>query len=105
VYFPKNVLMVYSPKPIVITDGNNLTGTEFARGETIYFWSMEFIIDRFGNPSFSPQGNDSGVLLLGMVHSGLPSLDVILEESFGEDDSALSEGEAPASPFLKVAMW
>jgi hypothetical protein len=59
---------------------------------------------QFDNMSLSPEGNDSGAVFMGMVHNRSLSLHTILEESTNEDDSASSEGEAPTSPSLRVAM-
>jgi hypothetical protein len=66
-YFSLNVSMVPSPKPIIVVDGNTLTGVGFALGETIRFGSLEFIADRFGDLSLSPEGNDSGAVCLAFV--------------------------------------
>jgi hypothetical protein len=59
--------MVPSPKPIIVVDGNTLTGVGFTLGETICFGSLEFIADRFSDLSLSPEGNDSGVVCLAFV--------------------------------------
>jgi hypothetical protein len=61
--------------------------------ETICFESLVFITDRFGNLSLSPEGNDSGIILVRMVHSGSPSLHTILEDSSDEGDPTSGEGE------------
>jgi hypothetical protein len=110
--FPLNISMVYSPKPTIITDGNNLIHVKFARGETISFGGMEFITDRFDNLSFSPEGNASGAIVVGMVHSGSPSLHAILKESTSEDDLAsrdegisgfpISQGCNVVSPIVPI---
>jgi hypothetical protein len=50
---------------------------------------LEFIVDRFGDQSLSPKGNDSCVIFVGMVHSGLSSLHMVLEESTDEDNTTL----------------
>jgi hypothetical protein len=64
-----------------------LTSVEFTSGKTIRFGSFEFIADRFGDLSLSPEGNDSGVIFVGMIHSGSPPLCTILEESIDEDNT------------------
>jgi hypothetical protein len=67
VCFSLNVLMVPSPKAIIIADDNTLTGVGFSLGKTIHFGSLEFIAKRFGNLSLSPEGNNSGALCLAFV--------------------------------------
>jgi hypothetical protein len=62
--------------------------------------SFEFITDRFGSPSPSPKGNDSGTVFIGMVHSGSLSLHAILEELADEDDRASSAGGELQLPHL-----
>jgi hypothetical protein len=93
VCFPLNILMIHSPKPTIIANNNNLTGIGFAWGETIRFGSLEFIANRFGNLSISPEGNDSDAVFMRMVHSRLSSLHAILEESTDEDN-IVSSGRA-----------
>jgi hypothetical protein len=86
--------MVHLPQPMVGTDGSNLFDNEFTWDETVCFRNLEFIADRFDNLSFSPKGNDSGAVFVGMAHNGSPSLYVILKESASEDNSAPSDGES-----------
>jgi hypothetical protein len=93
--------MVYSLKPTIITEGDNVTGFEFTQGKTICFRIMEFIIDSFNNLSVSPEVNASYDIFVGMVQSGLPSLHVILEESTGEDESTSSEGGSSGFTFSR----
>jgi hypothetical protein len=76
--FSLNVSIVHSPKLIIIIDGNRQTDIGFALGETICFGSLKFITDHFSNLNLSPEGNDSGVVFLGMVQSGSSSLYTIL---------------------------
>jgi hypothetical protein len=97
--------MVHSPKPVVVTNGNNLNDGEFAQGETIHFGNMEFITDCFGNMSLSPEGNESCIVFIGMVHSRSPSLHSILEESSNEGDTASSRGGRSGFPALEGATW
>jgi hypothetical protein len=79
--------MLHSQKLTTVTNSNHQTSVGFILGETIYFWRLEFITDRFANLSLSPEGNDSGAISMGMVHSRLPSLHTILDESTDEDDT------------------
>jgi hypothetical protein len=73
--------MVYSLKITFVANSDNSTGVRLVPGGIIYFGSLEFTADYFGNLSLSPKGNDLGVVFVGMVHSGLLSLHTILEES------------------------
>jgi hypothetical protein len=75
---------------------------ELTQGEAIYFKDLEFITDHFNNLSLPPEGNDSGVVVGGMVCSGSPSLHPILEESPSEDDSASSDGGSSGFPIPRV---
>jgi hypothetical protein len=59
--------MVPSPKAIIIADDNTLIGVGFTLGKTIHFGSLEFIAERFGNLSLSPEGNNSSALCLAFV--------------------------------------
>jgi hypothetical protein len=88
VCFPLNVSIAYSPKLTFVADGNNQTGIGLTLGETICFGSLEFTADCFSNLSLSPEGNHSGAVFVGMVHSGSPSMHTVLEESFDEGDIA-----------------
>jgi hypothetical protein len=51
---------------------------------------LEFITNRFDSLSLSPEGNDSGAVFVGIVHSGSPSLHTILKESVNKDDTTSS---------------
>jgi hypothetical protein len=84
--------MVQSPKFTFVANSNNLTGVGFTPGKTIFFGSLDFIADRLGNLSLSPQGNDSTIIFFGMVHNGSSSLHTILEESSDEGDMVSSGG-------------
>jgi hypothetical protein len=77
-----------------VANNNNPTVIGLAMGETICFGSLEFTANRFGSLSLALKGGDSGVVFIGMVHSGLPSLHTILEESSDEGGSASGEGGA-----------
>jgi hypothetical protein len=92
VRFSLNVSMVYSPKLTYVANGNNPTGVGLAPGETIWFGSLEFTTDHFGNLSHSSKRNDSGAVFIGMVHNGSLSVQTILEESFDEGDAASGGG-------------
>jgi hypothetical protein len=74
----------------IVTDENLQTGGRFALGKTICFGNLEFIANHFRNMSLPPDGNDSGIIFMGMVHSGSLSLRTILDESIDEDDTASS---------------
>jgi hypothetical protein len=82
--FCLNVSMVHSSTLDVITDGEHLTCGDFSPGETIFFGSLEFIIDYFGTLSLSLKGSDSGTVFVGTAHCGSPSLCTILKDSTNE---------------------
>jgi hypothetical protein len=90
--------MVYSPKLTLVANGYNSIGVGLALGETIYFGSLEFTDDRFGNLSLSPEGGDPGAIFVGMVHGGTLSLHTVLEESSNEGDASSAGGAS--SSFL-----
>jgi hypothetical protein len=89
--------MIQLAKLFVVNDEHQ-TDVGFTLDETICFGSLEFIADCFGNLSLSPEGNDSGTVFVGMVHSGSPSLHTILEESADEDDTTSSGGGSLGFP-------
>jgi hypothetical protein len=95
--FPLDVPMVYSLKLSRIANCNNPISVSLARSETICFDSLEFTTERFGHLSLPLEGGDSGIVFIGMVLSGLPSLHTI-PESADEGDAALSES-------LESATW
>jgi hypothetical protein len=82
--------MVHSSKLIIVVNGNHQNDVGFALGETICFGSLELNIDRFGSLSLSHEGNDSGIIFMGMVHSRSLSLHTILKESLDEGDTTSS---------------
>jgi hypothetical protein len=86
-FFPLNVSMVHSLKLIIVANGNNLTSVGFALGKTICFRSLEFTTNHFGDLNLSHEGNDSAAIFLRMIHSRLPSLHMVLEESTDGDDT------------------
>jgi hypothetical protein len=93
--------MVHLPKLIVITNDEHQTGVGFALGEIIHFGSPEFIADRVDILSLSAKGSDSGVIFMGIAHSGLPSLHTILEDSANKFDTTASWGGGePRLPHL-----
>jgi hypothetical protein len=93
--------MVHSPKLAIVTDGKYQTNISFTLGKTIHFGSLEFIADHLYNMSLSPEGNDSGVVFVGMTHSGSPSLHTILEDSVDEVDITSSGGRSFDFPIFQ----
>jgi hypothetical protein len=85
-----------------MTNGSILSDVEIAWAETIRFGHLELITDHFDNLSLSLKGNDSDVVLVGMVHSGLPSLHAILEESTNGDDSTSSDRGSSSFPISEL---
>jgi hypothetical protein len=94
--------MVPSPMLSFITNDNNPTSVGLAPGSTIHFGSLEFIVDHLGQISLSipppPQERDLGAMLVGMVHSGSPSLRTTLAESSDEDGATSSARGSLGSP-------
>jgi hypothetical protein len=86
------VSIVHSPKLVITADDKHVIGVSFTLGETIHFWSLEFIIDRFSSLGHSAEGHDSGAVFVGVSHSRSPLLHTILEDSTGEGDTT-SSGE------------
>jgi hypothetical protein len=97
-FFPLNVLMVHSLKPIIVANGNNLVNAGFALGETIRFGSLVFIGNHFSDLSLSPEGNDSGAVFVVMVHNGSLPSHMILGDSSDEGDTALGGGGSIGFP-------
>jgi hypothetical protein len=85
--------MVYSPKLTFVANNNNSIGVGLTLGKTIRFGSLKFIADRFSNLSLYLEGNHSGVVFVGMVHSGLSFVHTMNKESSNEGDTALGGGE------------
>jgi hypothetical protein len=75
-----------------VANGNNLTGIGLAPGKTIFFGSLEFTADCFGNLSLSPEGDDLGVVFVVVVHSRPLSLHTVLEESYDEGNATMAGG-------------
>jgi hypothetical protein len=90
--------MDYSPKLTFVANSNNLTGVGLTMGETICFGSLELTTDHLGNLSLSLEGNDPGIVFVGMVHCGSLSLHTVLEESFDEGDAASGRGVSSCFP-------
>jgi hypothetical protein len=65
--------MVPSSALIVAADGECLSCGGFHIGETILFWSLEFIIDDFSGLRFSPRRDGSNANAMGSTPSGPPS--------------------------------
>jgi hypothetical protein len=75
-------------------------------GKTICVGSLEFTTDRFGRLSLSPEGDNSGVIFVGMVNSGLPSLHITLKELSDEGDATPGKGEGVLNSLtLEDATW
>jgi hypothetical protein len=51
--------------------------------------------------SIYPEGNESGIVFIGMVHSKSPSLHTILEESANEGDTTSSGGGNSGFPISR----
>jgi hypothetical protein len=96
--FPLDVPMVPSPKLSFIANGNNPTNSGLTPGSTIQFGSVEFSADRLGHLSLSPQEGNSSAIIVGMVHSGTPSLHTTLKETSDEDVAASGVRGSSGSP-------
>jgi hypothetical protein len=60
----------------------------------LFTWgSLEFIADCVDSLSLSAKGNDSGIVFMGIAHSGSPSLHTILEDSTNKFNTASTRGE------------
>jgi hypothetical protein len=90
--------MVPALKPSLIGNNNNPTSIGLAPGSAILFNSLEFITDRIGCLSLSPQEWDSSAIFIAMVHSGSPTLCTTLDESSNKDGSASVTGGSSRSP-------
>jgi hypothetical protein len=67
----------------------------------LFTWSsLEFIADCVNSLSLSAKGNDSGVVFVGIAHSGSPSLHTILEDSTDEFNTASTRGGGFRLPHL-----
>jgi hypothetical protein len=74
--------MVHSSTLVVATDRERLTCSRFSLVETIRFGSLKFIADYFSRLSLSPRGGgDSGTIFVGMIRSGSPSLQAMINYS------------------------
>jgi hypothetical protein len=89
--------MVYSPKLTFVANNNNSIGVGLTLGKTIRFGSLKFIADRFSNLSLYLEGNHSGVVFVGMVHSGLSFVHTMNKESSNDGDTALGGGVGGSS--------
>jgi hypothetical protein len=96
-----NVSMVHPSMLIVTNDGEHLTCNGISLGETIHFGRLEFIADCFGSLSFSPKGNDSCTVFMGMACSGSPSWRSILEDSTDEFYTAYSREGSSGFPISR----
>jgi hypothetical protein len=95
--FPLEVLIVYSLKLSFVANTNNPTSIGLTPGETIWFGSLEFTVDRLACLSLSPEEGDSGTIFVGMVHSGLLSLHTTLDDSSNEGDATSGVGGSSGS--------
>jgi hypothetical protein len=86
------ILMVHSSVLAISTDDEPLMHDGFSIGETIHFWSLEFIIYCFGGLSLSPKGTNPGVVFVGIARSGSLSLWTMIDDSTEELYTA-SSGE------------
>jgi hypothetical protein len=91
-------LVADSPKLTIVANSEHQTGDGFALAETIRFGRLEFITVSFGDMSLSPEGNDSSVIFVGLVHSRSLSMHTILEESTNEGDTASNGGGSSGFP-------
>jgi hypothetical protein len=80
--------MVYSPKLTFVANNNNSIGVGLTLGKTI------------SNLSLYLEGNHSGVVFVGMVHSGLSFVHTMNKESSNEGDTALGGGGVGGSSRL-----
>jgi hypothetical protein len=65
--------MVPSSALVVAVGGERLSCGGFSLSKTIFFGSLEFIIDRFGSLSLSPMGDISDTIIKGLALGGPPS--------------------------------
>jgi hypothetical protein len=70
VAFPLDVPMVPSSALAVAADSECLSCGGFYLGNTIHFWSLEFITCRIGGMSLSPRRDGSDAVIMGSTHSG-----------------------------------
>jgi hypothetical protein len=70
VAFPLDVPMVPSSALTVAADSECLSCGGFYLGNTIHFWSLEFITCRIGGMSLSPRRDGSDAVIMGSTHSG-----------------------------------
>jgi hypothetical protein len=61
-------------------------------------WSMSHLTAATDYLSLYPEGNDSDVVFIGMVHSGPPFVHTMHKESSNEGDAALGGGEELQTP-------
>jgi hypothetical protein len=97
-WFLLDIPMVHLPQCAIRIDGSNLFGNELTWGETVHFRKLEFNAIYVINLIFSPEGNDSNVVFVGIAHSGLHSRHAILKESASQDDSGSSDRESSGFP-------
>jgi hypothetical protein len=98
--FPLNILMVHSPKLITVTSNHHQAYVGFTLGEAIRFGSLEFIVDRFSNPSLSPEAVFMGVAHSGSLHYTLSSRNPLMRMTQSRVD-----WETSISISLEGATW
>jgi hypothetical protein len=93
--------MVHTLKLVIMDDNKHSASVSFTHDKTIHFGSLEFIADHFSSLSLSDKRNVSGVVFVGMTHSGSPSMHAILEDSVDEGNTTSSGGGSSGFPISR----